>query len=93
MIKEEARPGVQLPDGVHIFMCQFKLKDVEVLAIQSFAYLSFNLKAILAPYRSGLILMSAGEPTIRRYSRIIGRSCKSGQVDLPLAHEKANMHV
>ena len=38
MIKEEARPGVQLPDGVHIFMCQFKLKDVEVLAIQSFAY-------------------------------------------------------
>lgn len=31
MIKEEARPGVQLPDGVHIFLCQLKIKDVEVL--------------------------------------------------------------
>ena len=31
MIEKEARPGVQLPDHVHIFLCQLKIKDVEVL--------------------------------------------------------------
>lgn len=31
MIKEEARPSVQLRDGVHIFLCQLKVEYVEVL--------------------------------------------------------------
>src|SRR6185369_88955 len=31
MIEEEARTSIELPDGVHIFLCQLKIKYVEVL--------------------------------------------------------------
>ena len=31
MIEKEACPGVQLPDGVHIFLCQLEIEYVEVL--------------------------------------------------------------
>ena len=44
MIEEEARPGVQLPDRVHIFLCQLKVKYVEVLR-----YLSFSEKLFSHP--------------------------------------------
>ena len=47
-----------------------------------FSYLSCS-EMLFASYRSRLILMSTAELTIRRYSRIVGRYCKSGDIDVP----------
>jgi hypothetical protein len=105
MIEEEARPSIELPDRLYISWVNSKLNMSKFSAIRSFrtdlgmttmSRCVYHLRmtcATVLPNRCSLILMLAAEKTIRRNSRIIGRSCKSGYVDLPLGHNEANINL
>src|SRR6185369_9813518 len=58
-----------------------------VIQYNLFHIFSFSEK-LFSHYRPGLILMAVAGSPIRRYSRIIGRSCKSGYIYVPRLHKK-----